>query len=252
MSAYGTSVVRRLSKAQAGAGPVCSPSRRRSEPKSVRGLYYMAMGAGLVDKDAQGKRSNYMRVQRRLLAMRRDGRMPYGWITDGSRTVYGYTRYDDPEDFASYAAGLYRKDYWADAPESVEVWVEKDAMAGKLSPVVVRECGLHLYVSRGFSSETYLQEAALAMREDGRPTTVYLLTDFDASGMNIAETVGDKLVEMADGVDVDVERIAVTPEQIEEFGLITQPVTGTDSRARSSYAGSARRQSSSTPYPPPI
>lgn len=45
-------------------------------PNSVRGLYYMAMGAGLIDKDAQGKRNNYMRVQRRLLQMRRDGRMP--------------------------------------------------------------------------------------------------------------------------------------------------------------------------------
>jgi len=105
-------------------------------------------------------------------------------------------------------------------------------MAGKLRPVVVRECGLPLYVSRGFSSETYLQEAAQTMRKDGRPAFVYLLTDFDASGMNIAETVGNKLVEMAAGVDVEVRRIAATPEQKEEFGLITQPVTNTDSRAR--------------------
>jgi hypothetical protein len=204
----------------------------RERPTSVRGMYYQAIGADLVDKDSQGSRSNYMRVQRRILALRRSGRIPYSWITDGSRIVHGYSRYEDPEDFASYAAGLYRKDYWATSRVRVEVWVEKDAMAGKLHPVVVRECGLDLYVSRGFASETYLQQAALAMREDGRPTVVYLLTDFDASGMNIAETVGTKLVEMATGVDVDLRRIAATPEQIEEFNLITQPVTGTDSRAR--------------------
>jgi len=233
MSLYGTSVVSRLSQAQAAElDERLLAIAEEERPNSVRGTYYMAMGAGLVDKDAQGKRNNYMRVQRRILKMRRDGRMPYSWITDGSRVVYGYARYDDPEDFASYAAGLYRKDYWAESPVRVEVWVEKDAMAGKLTPVVVQECGLNLYVSRGFSSETYLQEAAAHIRSDRRPTYVYLLTDFDASGMNIAETVGNKLVEMAEGVDVEVRRIAATPEQIEEFGLITQPVTRTDSRAR--------------------
>jgi hypothetical protein len=233
MSVYGASIVKRLSKVQqAELDERLLAIAAKERPNSVRGLYYMAMGEGLVDKDAEGKRNNYMRVQRRILQMRRDGRMPYGWITDGSRTVYGYVRYEDPEDFASYAAGLYRKDYWVNSTVRVEIWVEKDAMAGKLQPVVVRECGLDLYVSRGFASETYLQQAALTMREDGRPTVVYLLTDFDASGMNIAETVGTKLVEMATGVGVDVRRIAVTSEQIEEFNLITQPVTGTDSRAR--------------------
>ncbi len=233
MSTYGTSAVKRLSKAQqAELDEHLLTIAAQERPNSVRGLYYMAMGSGLVDKDAQGARSNYMRVQRRLLQMRRDGRMPYGWITDGSRTVYGHVRYDNAEDFASYAAGLYRKNYWAESSVRVEVWVEKDAMAGKLRSVVVQECGLDLYVSRGFASETYLQEAATTMREEGRPAFVYLLTDFDASGMNIAETVGEKLVEMAADVHVEVRRIAATSEQIDEFGLITQPVTGTDSRAK--------------------
>ena len=124
--------------------------RRTEQPTSVRGMYYMAMGAGLIDKDAQGKRNNYMRVQRRLLQMRRDGRMPYSWITDGSRTIYGYDRFADEDDFSAYAANIYRKDYWLESPVRVEVWVEKDAMAGKLKPVVCDEYGLDLYVSRGF------------------------------------------------------------------------------------------------------
>ena len=79
---------------------------------------------------------------------------------------------------------------------------------------------------------TYLQEAGAHIRSDGRPTYVYLLTDFDASGIGIAETVEEKLAEMARPVDVFVERLAATPEQIEEYGLITQPVTRTDTRAR--------------------
>jgi hypothetical protein len=133
MSVYGASIVKRLSKVQqAELDERLLAIAAKERPNSVRGLYYMAMGEGLVDKDAEGKRNNYMRVQRRILQMRRDGRMPYGWITDGSRTVHGYIRYEEPEDFAAYAAGLYRKDYWATSRVRVEVWVEKDAMAGKL------------------------------------------------------------------------------------------------------------------------
>jgi hypothetical protein len=233
VSAYGTSVVKRLSKAQANELDAALLSiAEKEKPTSVRGMYYMAMGAGLIDKDAQGKRNNYMRVQRRLLQMRRDGRMPYSWITDGSRTIYGYDRFADEDDFSAYAANIYRKDYWLESPVRVEVWVEKDAMAGKLKPVVRDEYGLDLYVSRGFASETYLQEAGAHIRSDGRPTYVYLLTDFDASGMGIAETVEERLAQMAYPVDVFVERIAATPNQIEEYALITQPVTRSDTRAR--------------------
>ncbi|MGI8541396.1 MAG: hypothetical protein ACR2N0_16755, partial [Rubrobacteraceae bacterium] len=198
MSSYGTSTVKRLGREQAaGLDAELLRIAEEERPTSVRGMYYMAMGAGLVDKDADGKRNNYMRVQRRILLMRREGRLPYHWITDGSRTVYSHDRFDGTEDFARHAARLYRKDYWTESPVRVEVWVEKDAMAGKLKPVVRDEYGLDLYVSRGFASETYLQEAAAHIRSDGRPTYVYLLTDFDASGMNIAEAVERRLVEEA-------------------------------------------------------
>jgi len=91
----------------------------KDKPTSVRGMHYMAMSAGLVDKDAYGKRHNYMRIQRRVLQMRQDDTMPYDWIADGSRTIYGYNRFVDADDFSSYAAGIYRKDYWMDSPVRV-------------------------------------------------------------------------------------------------------------------------------------
>ena len=50
--------------------------------------------------------------------------------------------------------------------------------------------------------------------------------------MGIAETVEERLAEMAHQVDVFVERIAATPKQISKYGLITQPVTRSDTRAR--------------------
>jgi hypothetical protein len=103
MSIYGTSVVKRLSKSQAQElDRHLLATAEQEKPTSVLGMYYIAMGAGLVDKDAQAKRNNYMRVQRRLLQMRRDGTMPYSSITDGSRTIYGYDRFADEDEAEKY------------------------------------------------------------------------------------------------------------------------------------------------------
>ena len=198
-------------------------------PITVRGMFYRAVVAGLVPKD---EAKGYKLVQRRLVLLRERGEVPYHWITDNVRIVRGHARYGGPDEYASVAAEFYRQDYWADSPINVEVWLEKDALAGVLSPVVVEECGLDLYVTRGYASVSYLQSAADSIKRDGRPTYVYLLTDFDPSGLGIADTVAAELVRRSAPVEVLVERLAVNRRQIDEHGLPTRPTKQTDSRAR--------------------
>ncbi len=198
------------------------------EPATVRQVFYQAVVRGLVPKD---ETEGYRLVQRRLLSLRERGTIPYGWITDNARIVRRRARWQSPDEFAREAAARYRKDYWAEAEVRVEVWLEKDALAGVLLPTVVDECGLDLYVTRGFASVSYLQEAAEFIEEDGRQTFVYLLTDLDPSGLSIAETVECELVERAVTNPPEVERIAVTREQIDRYGLPTRPTKANDSRA---------------------
>jgi hypothetical protein len=199
------------------------------EPATVRQVFYQAVVHGLVPKD---EAKGYKLVQRRLVKLREEGEIPYGWITDNVRIVRGYNRYDGPEDYARVAAEFYRRDYWAESPVNVEIWLEKDALAGVLLPTVVEECGLDLHVTRGYASVSYLQSAADFIRRDGRPTYVYLLTDFDPSGLGIAETVRTELIRRSDPVEVHVERLAVNREQIDDYRLPTRPTKTTDSRAK--------------------
>ena len=199
------------------------------EPATVRQVFYQGVVRGLVPKDES---KGYKLVQRRLVKLRETGEIPYGWITDNVRIVRGHNRYGGPEDYAQVAAEFYRRDYWAESPVNVEVWLEKDALAGVLLPTVVEECGLDLHVTRGYASVSYLQSAADFIRRDGRPTYVYLLTDFDPSGLGIAETVAAELVRRSSPVEVHVERLAVNRDQIDEWGLPTRPTKTTESRAR--------------------
>jgi hypothetical protein len=231
VSGYGTSPIKRTrrtrSEIEALDTALCAIVEE-FKPVTVRQVFYQAVNRGLVPKsETQG----YRVVQRRLVALRESGRIPHGNIVDGTRYVHGYRRYDNLDQFATYAAGLYRKDYWSTSGVNVEVWLEKDALKGVLMPTVVDECGLGLHVTRGFASITYLQEAAEDIEFDGRPTYVYVLTDFDPSGVSIAEKVEEELTRRAPHSDITVERLAVNREQIDLWDLPTRPTKTSDTRA---------------------
>jgi hypothetical protein len=232
VSVYGTRPIKRTRRSRAEIAALDAALVEIVEqfrPVTVRQVFYQAVNRGLVPKS---ETKGYRVVQRRLVALRGSGDIPYGYIVDGTRYVHGHVRYYDLDEFTTYAAGLYRKDYWATSEVNVEVWLEKDALKGVLLPTVVNECGLGLHVTRGFASITYLQEAAEQIEADGRPTYVYALTDFDPSGVVIAEKVEEELTARAPFSAITVERLAVNREQIERWSLPTRPTKTSDTRAR--------------------
>lgn len=200
----------------------------QERPTTVRGMMYRMEAAGYLPKDERA----YNLVQRAVLNMRRAGLMPWRWITDSSRRVWGKVRFGDMESYASHVAANYRKDYWASSPVNVEVWCEKDAMQGVIAPVVLEEFGLDLYVSKGQSSASYLYEAAEQVKEDGRPTVVYVLSDFDPAGFRIAQKIEEGLREHIPAEQsLSVERVAVSYEQVQRYNLVTRPVKKSDKGA---------------------
>ena len=232
MSVYGTSPIKRTRRTKAEIEALDEQLCMivaDFEPATVRQVFYQAVNRGLVPKS---ETKGYRVVQRRLVALRESGEVPYGSIVDGTRYVTGHRRYRDLAEFTDYAAGLYRKDYWDTADVNVEVWLEKEALKGVLIPTVVNECGLGLHVTRGFASITYLQEAAEDIEIDGRPTYVYVLTDFDPSGVSIAEKVETELQARAPGSEIHVRRLAVDRDQIDAWHLPTRPTKSSDTRAR--------------------
>ena len=65
----------------------------------------------------------------------------------------------------------YRRDYWRDLDDYVEVWLEKDALAGVLYRVT-DEWGVPLMVTRGFASLSYIHNAAETIARIGKPTHI--------------------------------------------------------------------------------
>lgn len=227
----GTSPIKRTRRTRAEIEALDNALREivdEFRPVTVRQVFYQAVNRALVPKS---ETKGYRVVQRRLVVLRESEAIPYGSIAEGTRYVHGHRRYHDLDEFTTYAAGLYRKDYWSTSEVNVEVWLEKDALKGVLVPTVVDECGLGLHVTRGFASITYLQEAAEDIERDVRPTHVYILTDFDPSGVSIAEKVEEELMARAPYSEITAERLAVDREQIDRWNLPTRPTKASDTRA---------------------
>src|SRR4051794_14996937 len=164
------------------------------KPATVRQAYYQATLHGIVDKTEGG----YKKVQRMLVKLRRDGRLPWAWIVDNTRWMRKPRTWDSIEDALEETLRTYRRNLWTDANAYVEVWCEKDALAGVLLGVTAR-WDVPLMVARGYSSITFLNEAATAMADLGRPCFIYHFGDFDPSGQNAADKIGETLREFAPG-----------------------------------------------------
>jgi hypothetical protein len=87
-----------------------------------------------------------------------------------------------------------------------------------------------LLVTRGYPSLSYLYEAATALAGQDRPVIIFYFGDHDPTGIDIPRNIVEFLREW--GVEVDFRRLAVTPEQVVEFGLVTRPTKTGDTRAR--------------------
>lgn len=193
-------------------------------PLTVRGAFYQMVARGLPKTE-----SDYGRVQDELVKMRRAERLPvvpYGWIVDGTRWQRKPQTYSSLDRMLRESIQTYRRAVWDDQDVYCEVWCEKDALAGVLLPVT-SEWDVPLMVSRGFSSVTFLYEAAEAIVAQDKPAFIYLFTDHDRSGRLIADKIEEDLTGFAPGAEIHCVRAAVTEEQIEELDLPTRPAKRT-------------------------
>src|SRR5665811_2629702 len=137
--------------------------------------------------------------------------------------------YSGLENALELTAATYRRSLWDTQSCYVEVWCEKDTLAGVLT-IETEPYDVPLMVVRGFASETYLYQAAQTIRQAGKPAHLYVLTDLDPSGLSIAQTIETRIRGFAPDAEVTVQRIAVTPEQVPLWNLPT-PVSYTHLRA---------------------
>jgi hypothetical protein len=177
-------------------------------PMTVRQVFYAATTRGVVAKTE----AEYKGTVCRLLAeMRREGEIPYIWLADATRWMRRPTTYSSAEAALKRTAETYRRALWDDSEVAVEIWLEKEALAGVLVDVTV-EWDVPLMVTRGYPSMSFLHSAAEAIRSreaEGQQTKIYYFGDRDPSGADIDRAVvhgiGESLAALEKGA-IDARR----------------------------------------------
>ncbi len=156
-------------------------------------------------------------------------------IVDRGRVPVKPSDWDGPADILLDAASQYRLDRWEGQENYVELWCEKDALSSVLEPICDR-FHLHFLANRGYSSSTAIYDAAqrlnAAYSRGRRPVVIYL-GDHDPSGIDMSRDIKDRLDTMTGGWWIEVHRLALNFDQVEQYQPPPNPAKLTDSRAQS-------------------
>jgi hypothetical protein len=194
-------------------------------PMTVRQVFYQLVVRGAVEKTEQA----YQGVVIRLLSeMRLSGDVEWSWIVDESRRTRQTRTFDSVADALADTAKYYRRSALRESDVYIEIWSEKEALSGIIFDVA-SEYDVPVVVSKGVPSLTQIFGSfgnIYRAAEVGKQSYIYQFGDHDPSGCLIPEIIESRLGEFSNKYDCCppvVERVALIPEQIEEYRLPTRP-----------------------------
>jgi hypothetical protein len=231
---------------------------------TLRQLYYQFVARGLSE--------NTMQAYKRIGGIINDGRLAgwIDWeaVEDRTRNLKERPHWISPHHIVQACARSYNVNLWTDQPYYVEVFVEKEALLG----VVERPClelDVPYFACRGYVSQSEMWNAAERIRtacqrwkdcregeteldeevENFRTPVIIHLGDHDPSGMDMSRDIRDRLNlfsnfsgtshedERGETISytpfrIEVVRIALNRNQVDQYNPPPNPAKITDSRAK--------------------
>ena len=196
---------------------------KEDHPQSARHLFYRMTDPRLPEPVEKSDRG-YVTVQRLLVSLRRSGTLPYGYITDSTRRGYFAETYRGPERALRRTATAYRRSYWDNSDDYVEVWCESRSIAGVIQDTC-EHYAVPLYPSGGFASLSLIHDAAENIADEAadRPVHILYIGDYDPAGVLIDRKIEAELRGHLPDTNLLFHRLAVTREQIDLMALPTKP-----------------------------
>jgi hypothetical protein len=194
---------------------------------TLRQLYYQFVSKDLI----QNTERSYKNLGATISDGRLAGLIDWDAIEDRVRVPKVPLEFSSVEHLVNSATSWYRLPRWDGQENYVELWVEKDALAGVLQPIA-HEFHVTLMVNRGYSSQSAMFESARRFQGSGHGMAKHLLYlgDHDPSGEDMVRDVGDRL-EMFGVAALRVKKLALTMGQVEQYQPPPNPAKLSDSRA---------------------
>lgn len=195
---------------------------------TLRQLYYQFVSRAIIPNSQKAYDSLGELISNARLA----GLVSWLAIEDRTRNLKSLSHWGSPADVLRAAANGYRLDSWEGQECYVEVWVEKDALIGVVEPVAI-ELDVPYFACRGYVSQSEQWRAGIRLADQaaqGKRPVIIHLGDHDPSGIDMTRDNLARLTMFA-GCDVEVDRIALNMDQIEQYQPPPNPAKMSDSRA---------------------
>lgn len=195
---------------------------------SLRQLYYQLVARAIIPNTERSYKQTGDLVSNARLA----GLLDWDMIEDRGRDTIMPPRWDSPASIIRAAANQFAIDCWAGQDNHVEVMVEKAALEGVLRPVCLEE-GVNFTSNRGYSSSSTMREIGKRLqrlRRANKIIHVLYMGDHDPSGIDMTRDVRERL-EMFSRGPVEVHRLALNMDQVEQWQPPDNPAKLSDARA---------------------
>lgn len=193
---------------------------------TLRQLYYQFVARDIIPN----KQSEYKKLGEVLLEARMAGLVDWLAIIDRTRNLADLSHWTDPAQIVQAVAEQFRVDLWGSQPNRVEVWVEKDAAIGVVMGVC-QQLDVPYFSCRGNTSASEMWAASQRFKRhqrNGQEPIILHFGDHDPSGVDMTRDIRDRLAEF--GTPIDVRRLALNMDQIEQYNPPPNPAKESDSR----------------------
>ena len=199
---------------------------------TLRQLYYQFVARDLI----LNLQTEYKRLGSIINDARLGGLIDWDAIEDRTRNLERVSSWNTPADIIETAANSFRLDLWESQPERVEVWVEKEALAGIVERAA-QPLRVPFFCCRGYVSQSEMHAAAMRLRsychQNKKPTIIHL-GDHDPSGLDMTRDIQERLEMFLSSHgfsgELTVNRIALNFDQIKKYNPPPNPAKMTDSR----------------------
>jgi len=199
-------------------------------PLTLRQIFYRLVARGIINKDE----NSYKRLGDYMVKARRAHMIDMDVIRDDGFSMSYINTFEDGDDVIGYyrrIANRLNVDRQRGQQTRLMIWCEAQGMKPMLERVA-NYYGVVVASSGGFDSLTTKHDIARDLSDQGDVIVLHL-GDHDPSGVHMFSSLDEDINEFIDyyGGTVEFIRLAVTPEQIDDYQLPTAPPKKTDRRS---------------------
>lgn len=194
---------------------------------TLRQVYYQFVSMNYIENSL----NSYNRLGGIIVEARLAGRIDWNAITDRTRNVVKNPHWSSPGAIIRACSRSYDLDTWVGQKYRPWCLIEKDALSSVfLTPceeldVPLLSCRGYLSISEAWSVGQKMKE----QKENGQIPIVLHFGDHDPAGIDMSRDLRERLTMFAED-DVELIRVALNRDQIEEYQPPPNPAKTTDSK----------------------